>query len=103
MDKEAFQVDQQYAITLQDANGKLRPANIYVHHLFDNDMIVRRTDGADTGMLFKIPYSRVTKIVRTVPVMDVKRFMLPKAMLSPKLWESRDSMSAYSSSPNLGK
>ncbi|ANB01226.1 hypothetical protein [Ectothiorhodospira sp. BSL-9] len=104
MDKKAFAVDTQYAVTLRDATGRLRPANLYVHQLFDQDMIARRTDGgAQSGLLFKIPYKDVARVVRTVPVSDKKRFMLPEAMLKPKLWENRSSMAAYSSSPGLGK
>ncbi|WP_018862503.1 MULTISPECIES: hypothetical protein [unclassified Thioalkalivibrio] len=103
MDKSEFQVDGHYAVTMKDENGKLRPANIYVHDMQDGYMIVRRTSGGDVGLLFKLKYDDVVKIVRTHKVLDRKKFMVPEAMLKPKLWETRDSMRTYSSAPGLGK
>ena len=103
MDKSNFTADTRYSVTLKEAGGRLRPANIYVHRLFDDYMIARRIDGAQLGMLFKIPYKDIVRIVRTIPVADQERFMLPDAMLNPKVWETRDSMMAYGSSPGLGK
>lgn len=103
MDKNDFQVDGHYAVTLKDKNGRLRPANIYVHSMENDYMIVRHTSGGDVGLLFKLAYENVVKIVRTHQVLDRKRFMVPAAMLKPKLWEGRDSMRAYSSAPGLGK
>ncbi|AKJ95791.1 MULTISPECIES: hypothetical protein [Thioalkalivibrio] len=103
VDKSEFQVDGHYAVTLKDENGKLRPANIYVHDMQDNYMIARRTSGGDVGLLFKMDYDDVIKLVRTHKVLDRKKFMVPAAMLKPKLWETRDSMRTYSSAPGLGK
>ncbi len=103
MDKNDFQVDGHYAVTLKDENGKLRAANIYVHSMENDYMIVRRTSGGDVGLLLKLPYEDVVKIARTHRVLDPKKFMVPAALLKPKLWEGRDSMRAYSSAPGLGK
>ncbi len=103
MEKSDFQVDGHYAVTLKDGNGKLRPANIYVHHMEDDYMIARNTSGGDVGLLFKLPYGDVVKLVRTHKVLDRKKFMVPEAMLKAKLWETRDSMRTYSSAPGLGK
>ncbi|WP_018873420.1 hypothetical protein [Thioalkalivibrio sp. ALJ16] len=103
VDKSEFQVNGHYAVTLKDQNGKLRPANIYVHDMQDDYMIARRTSGGDVGLLFKMSYDDVVKIVRTHKVLDRKKFMVPEAMLKPKLWETRDSMRTYSSAPGLGK
>ncbi len=103
LDKSNFSVDTQYAITLKDESGKLRPANIYVYRLYDDFMIARRTSGNQTGMLFKIAYENITKVVKTIPVQDKKRFMLPEAVLNQKVWATRDTMMAYSSAPGLGK
>ncbi|HSP01175.1 MAG TPA: hypothetical protein VLN90_06905 [Thioalkalivibrio sp.] len=103
MEQSNFSVDNQYSVTLKDASGKLRPANIYVYRLYDDYMIARRTDGPNSGMLFKIAYGDITKIVKTIKVLDKKRFMLPEAMLKPKIWETRDTMMTYASAPGLGK
>lgn len=103
MDKNEFKKDGHYAVTLRTTAGRLRPANIYVHRLEDDYMIARHTSGADSGLLIKLRYDDVVKIVRTHPVLDRKRFMIPEAMLKPQLWESRDSMRTYSSAPGLGK
>lgn len=103
MDKNEFKQDGHYAVTLRSAEGRLRPANLYIHRITDDYMIARHTSGPDVGLLFKLRYDDVVKIVRTHPVLDRKRFMIPEAMLKPKLWESRESMRAYSSAPGLGK
>lgn len=103
MEKSDFKVNGHYAVTLRTADGKLRPANIYVHRMDDETMIARHTSGPDVGLLVKLKYADVVKIVKTHPVLDRKKFMIPEAMLSPKLWASRDSMWAYSSAPGLGK
>lgn len=103
MEKRNFSVDTQYSVTLREQSGKLRPANIYVYRLYDDFMIARRTDGNHSGLLFKIPYDHILRIVKTLPVQVPKRFMLPDAMLNAKVWESRDSMMTYASAPGLGK
>jgi hypothetical protein len=103
LDKSSFSVHTQYSVTLREASGRLRPANIYVHRLEDDYMIARRTDGTQSGLLFKIPYGDIVRIVKSIPVMDNKRFMVPDSMLNPKVWATRDSMMAYSSAPGLGK
>nr|WP_207143467.1 hypothetical protein [Ectothiorhodospira shaposhnikovii] len=103
VDKKHFAADTQYAVTLYDDHRRLRPANLYVHRLFDDSMIARRTDGLHSGLLFKIRYEDVVRIARTIPVDRSRRFMLPEAMLMPKLWENRTTMNAYASAPGLGK
>ena len=103
MEKSAFTANGHYAVTLRSREGRLRPANLYVHRLEDAYMIARHTSGPDVGMLVKLGYDDVVKIVRTHPVLDSKRFMIPEAMLKPQLWATRDTMRAYSSGPGLGK
>jgi hypothetical protein len=103
VDKGAFETHGHYAVTLRSRDGQLRPGNIYVHRLEDAYLIVRHTSGPDLGLLVKLRYDDVVKIVRKHPVLDRKRFMIPEAMLKPKLWETRDTMRAYSSAPGLGK
>lgn len=101
MNKSNFQENTRYAITLKDESGRLRPANVYVYKLHDGFMIARFTD--KSGMLNKIPYENVTKIVKTVEVAPEARFLVPDILLSAKTWQSRTSMQAYSSSPRVGK
>jgi hypothetical protein len=101
LDKNVFSTDTMYSVTLRDEQGKLRPANIYVYRLYDDYMIARMTDKG--GMLLKIKYDDVTKIVKTISVADPKKFMLPEAVLAQKTWETRNSMTTYSSAPGLGK
>jgi hypothetical protein len=103
VDKNAFKKDGHYAVTLRTGEGRLRPANLYVHRIEEGYMIARHTSGPDLGLLVKLRYDDVVKIVRIHPVLDRKRFMIPEAMLKPQIWESRDSMRAYSSNPGLGK
>lgn len=101
MNKRHFKENTRYAITLMDENGRLRPANIYVYRLHDDFMIARFTD--KTGILNKIPYDSVTKIVKTTEVAPEARFMVPDILLSAKTWQTRSSMQTYSSSPRVGK
>jgi hypothetical protein len=103
MEKSAFRKDGHYAVTLRSADGRLRPANIYVHCTEDDYMIARHTSGPDVGLLVKLGYDSVVRVVRTHPVLDRKRFMIPEAMLKRQLWETRDTMRTYSSAPGLGK
>lgn len=64
-------------------------------------MIVRMTD--KNGLLHKIQYEDVTRIVKTIEVLSPKKFMLPDAVLDPKTWATRTTMQAYGSAPAMGK
>ena len=101
MEKKDFAQDTRYAVTLSDENGKLRAANIYVYRLYGDYMIARMTD--KEGLLRKIKYADVVKIVKTIPVNPKLRFMLPEAVLKEDAWKDRTFMMTYSSSPALGK
>ncbi|MBK1692886.1 hypothetical protein [Ectothiorhodospira mobilis] len=103
MEKADFATDTRYAVTLRGPGGRLQPAQLYVHQCFYAAMIARRLDGPDSGLLVKIPYEDVIRIVRTYPVAEQDRFMLPQAMLQAKLWEDRTSMATYASAPGRGK
>lgn len=103
MEKSEFVNDGHYSVTLRTTDGKLRPANIYVHRMEKEYMIVRHTSGPDVGTLFKVSFEDILRIVKTHPVSGEKKFMIPEALLKPKLWESRDQMKVYSSAPGLGK
>ena len=101
MNQSDFSEGVRYAVTLKDASGKLRPANFFVYKRFDDFMIVRMTDKG--GLLHKISYGDVAKIVKTIEVSSIKQFALPEAVLDPKTWEGRTTMQAYGSAPGLGK
>lgn len=101
MDKSNFKENTRYTITWRAPDGKLRPANIYVYKMFDNAMIARMTD--KSGLLHKIPYDDVIKIVKEQAVDKENQFVIPAAVLEEKVWKDRSVMERYSSSPHMGK
>lgn len=101
MDKSNFKEDTRYTITLQDESGKARPANIYVFKAYEQFMIARETSGG--GLLRKIPYGNVLKIVQEKPVEKQDRYVIPAAVLEEKAWRDRSVMERYSTAPQLGK
>lgn len=101
MENKDFSPDTRYTITLRDASGRLRPANIYVFRLYDGFMIARMTDS--DGLLRKINYMDITKIVKTVQVPKEDRFSIADAIVTEKAWAERTQMERYSSSPGTGK
>ena len=102
MDKSNFKEDTRYTVTWRDpATGRLRPAHLYVFRTYEKFMIARETSGA--GLLRKIPYEDVVRIVREIPVDKAQRYMVPAAVLEEKLWRDRSAMERYSTSPALGK
>lgn len=100
MKKEDFSPHTRYTVTLE-VDGRLRPANLYVYRTYDNFMIARLTQQG--GELRKIPYDRVAKIVKTIPVPPEDQFFIPEAVLKEKVWATRDVMMRYSTSPHMGK
>lgn len=101
MDKTRFKEDTRYTITWRDESGKPRPANLYVFRTYDEFMIARETSGG--GLLRKIPYGDVLKIVHETPVARNERYVIPAAVLDEKAWRDRTVMERYSSGPQLGK
>ena len=101
MTKEDFKVDTRYMVTWKAADGKLHPANLYVYRLYNDYLIARMLDR--NGLLYKIPYSDIVKIVRQQAVAKDSLFYIPAAVLDEKNWKDRDVMERYSSSPNMGK
>ncbi len=99
--KEDFEESTRYALTVRRKSGKLQPANVYVYRRFDEFMIVRNTQ--DSGLLEKLRYEDVQKIVRSAPVPPAKQLAMPDALLQPKFWAEREFVEAYSSSPSVGK
>lgn len=101
LEKKDFLPDTRYTVTMRDDDGKLRPANLYVYKVYDNFMIARMTNS--DGLLRKLKYEDVEKIVKTREVRPEDRFFIPEAVLLEKAWADRDSMFRYSSSPRMGK
>ncbi len=101
MDKNDFKPDTRYTITWQAPDGKVQPANIYVYRVYDAFMVTRLT-GAD-GLLRKITYPEILKIVAAKAIEPNQRYAVPAPLLDEKTWRDRAVMEHYSSSPRLGK
>lgn len=101
MQKSDFAENMRYATACKDESGKIRPMNFFVYRTYDDFMIVRMTD--KSSMLNKLKYDDVQRIVKSNEVENNKSFTLPDAVLDPKTWANRDSMTTYSSAPSLGK
>ena len=101
MNKEDFSTHSRYVVTWHSREGKLRPANLYVYQLFADSLIARVLD--TDGLLHKIPYTDIVRIVRQQPVPASMQFRVPAAILEEKSWKDRDIMHHYSSGPGQGK
>jgi hypothetical protein len=101
MEKTAFKPDTRYIVTWRGPDGKPRPANFYVFRVYDAFMIGRMTQGE--GLLHKILYEDVLKIVREEAVSPERRYFIPAAVLEESNWQDRTAMERYSSAPGLGK
>lgn len=101
MDKAAFKPDTRYTLTLRRADGKPEPANLYVYRVYEQFMVARETSGG--GLLRKVPYADVIKLVDEIQVEPEKRYLLPNALLEEKNWKDKTEMAVYASSPALGK
>jgi hypothetical protein len=101
MDKNDFKPDTRYTVAWQTPDGRVQPANIYVYRVFDTFMVARLT-GAD-GLLRKISYPEILKIVAAKEVAPNERYVIPAPLLDEKTWSERVVMAHYSSSPRLGK
>jgi hypothetical protein len=100
MDKNDFQPDTRYTITWRDLQGCTRPATIYVYRAHGEFLVARL--GGD-GLLRKITYPEVLKIVTAEPVAPGDRSFVPAAMLDEKTWRDRTVMQHASGSPQRGK
>jgi hypothetical protein len=101
MDKTSFKTDTRYVLTVYDAKRAPRPANVYVYRVYDKFMLARSTGG--DGLLRKIVYEDVERIVEQAEVPLRERFALPAGMLDEKSWSDRSEMQLYASSPARGK
>jgi hypothetical protein len=64
-------------------------------------MIARETSGG--GLLRRVGYDSVERIVHEHPVPPAERFFIPGAVLEEKNWRDRAEMQLYSSAPGRGK
>jgi hypothetical protein len=101
MDKAAFKADTRYTLTWKDPAGRERPLNVYVYRVYEKFMVVRETSGA--GLVRKIAYDEVVKIVKESAVASEAKYFLPAAVLDEKNWRDRAVMQHYASAPGLGK
>lgn len=101
VDKTAFKSDTRYTLTLRDSQGTPRPINVYVYRVYDKFMVARAMSG--DGLVRRIDYGVVEKIVAEQPVAANERFVLPAAMLDESSWRDRTVMQHYASSPARGK
>lgn len=101
MDRNDFQEDTRVTVSYKDDKGKLRPGNFYIHKLFDEFMIVRSTDS--DGLLHKMGYDQVVKVIRSKPVDREHLYYVPDEMLQKHVWQERDTLFHYASGPGRGK
>jgi hypothetical protein len=101
MKKEDFYQDHRYTLTYTDSEDKLRPVSVYVLALHEDAMIVRLTE--KEGILRKIPYDTVRKIVKSQAVSEQNRYYVPDAILAATHWGDKNEIQHYASAPNMGK
>ena len=101
MQKDDFRPDTRVTLVVRDAAGRPRPANLYVYRAYDG-FLVARAQGED-GLVRKVPYDTVERIVSATEVPPPQRYALPAAILDEKAWRGRDTMQHYASSPGRGK
>jgi hypothetical protein len=101
MDKQAFKPDTRYTLACRDAAGHVRPLNVYVYRVYDQFMVARETGAA--GLVRKIAYAGVERIVKEQAVPPEERFFLPAGVLDEKAWRDREVMQHYASAPGRGK
>ena len=101
MDKTFFAPDTRCTLVLRDAAGRLRPANVYVYRAYARFLIARAA--GEDGLVRKIPYEHIERIVDSASVPPARRYALPAAILDEKAWLEREVMQHYASAPGRGK
>ncbi|MBU2739459.1 hypothetical protein RIE95_08265 [Acidithiobacillus thiooxidans] len=101
MIRNDFKEHSRITVTWKDKEGKLRPGNFYVYALLKDALIVRATD--KDGLLRKLPYGDVLRVVKFQDVAPQDRYMIPDEILKEASWKDTDVMMRYSSSPHRGK
>ena len=101
MDRQAFKPDTRYTLACRDAQGRVRPLNVYVYRVYEKFMVARES-GA-TGLVRKISYDEVERIVKESEVAPEARYFLPAGVLDEKSWRDRSVMQHHASAPGRGK
>ena len=101
MDKQAFKPDTRYTLACRDEAGRVRPLNVYVYRVYDQFMVAR--EAGEGGLVRKIPYAGVQRIVKEQAVAPDERYFLPAGVLDEKAWRDRDVMQHHASAPGRGK
>lgn len=101
MDKQAFKPDTRYTLACRDAGGRVRPLNVYVYRVYDRFMVAR--DAGAAGLVRRIDYDDVERIVAASEVAPAARFFLPAGVLDEQSWRDRREMQHYASAPGRGK
>jgi len=101
MTKDDFKADTRYTLTVRDASGRLTPLNLYVYRTYGDFMVARETSGP--GLVRKIAYADVVKIVHEHAIEPADRYFLPAQLLEEKNWRDRSVMQHYASAPGRGK
>jgi hypothetical protein len=101
MDKQAFKPDTRYTLACRDAHGRVRPLNVYVYRLYEQFMVAR--EAGATGLVRRIDYDDVERIVRESGVAPEERYLLPAGILDEKNWRDRSVMQHHASAPGRGK
>jgi len=101
MDKQAFRPDTRYTLACRDAQGRVRPLNVYVYRVYEQFMVAR--DSGGPGLVRKIPYDAVERIVSASEVAPEARYFLPAGILDEKTWRDRSVMQHHASAPGRGK
>jgi len=100
MEKKDFKENTRCTLTAK-IDGKLRPTNVYILKLFKENMIVRLTD--KEGILRKMAYDDVSKIVASHDVSEQNHYSAPEAVLLEKHWQDRVEMQHYGTASHMGK
>ena len=101
LDKHDFKPDTRYTLSWRNAAGRVQPANVYVFRVCERFLIGRLA--GDDGLLRRIDYTDVVKVVAVTEVPPLGRYAVPAALLDEKFWRDRLLMQHYATSPRHGK
>jgi hypothetical protein len=101
MDRQDFHADTRCTLTWREPGGRPRPLNLYVFRAYDAFLVGRETSGG--GLLRRIRYADIDRIVAMHEVAPADRLAVPAALLDEKHWRDREVLEHYASSPGLGK
>ncbi|MCL6645962.1 MAG: hypothetical protein K6U88_13515 [Dehalococcoidia bacterium] len=99
--QDDFRPDTICTVVLRDATGRERPVMLYVHRAYPDFLVARSLEAE--GLLRKIAYSDVARVLEAREVSARERRPLPAALLEEKLWRERTELLHYASRPDRGK